>query len=106
MKLPFLKVKKWLSVNSFTWFDLILLCSFQILLPSISNRFREVKQMVEGHGSFLSQYSNPGQYSNRGLFGAKPQDLKYYTLPFLFVGFLSEGCYIPGFLSPFWDLCP
>ena len=97
MKLPFLKVKKWLRVDSFTWFDLILLCSFQILLPSISNRFREVKQMVEGHRSFLSQYSNPG------LFGAKPQDLKYYIS---FCWFLSEGCYIPEFLSPFWDLCP
>lgn len=100
MKLPFLKVKKWLSVDSFTWFNLILLCSFQILLPSISNRFREVKQMVEGHSSFLSQYSNPG------LFGAKPQDLEYYTLPFLFVGFCLRDAIFLDFLAPFGICVP
>lgn len=100
MKLPILEVKKWLSVDSFTWFELILLCSFQILLPSISNRFREVKQMVERHSSFLSQYSNSG------LFGAKTQDLKYCTLPFLFVGFCLRDAIFLDLLAPFGIYVP
>ena len=56
--------------------------------------------MVEGHSSFLSQYSNSG------LCDAKTQDLKYYTLPFLFVGFCLRDAIFLDLLAPFGIYVP
>lgn len=49
MKLPFLKVKKWLNFHNFVWFNLILLphlLNINTLNFKMELRLREVKQKV------------------------------------------------------------